>query len=162
MPNLDPFTIGLVLFVILVLGIVAYFLYNLAQPTVTRKARVSGKRRDQGSSTQYCTFEFEDGTRQEFTVSIDTFASLSDNDVGYLKTKGTVFWGFFRERAPSGQPAVDEDSLTQIKEALFRRQKITPIKLYREFTGAGLAEAKAAVERLEAELRAAEPDRFGG
>ena len=115
MPNLDPFTVGLGLFVALGLGIAGYFAYNLTRPTVTRKARVTGKHKTAGKSTATCTFEFGDGTRA-----------------------------------------------ARITEALFGGQKVQAIGLYRECTGAGLIEAKAAVERLEAELRAAEPDRFAG
>jgi ribosomal protein L7/L12 len=55
---------------------------------------------------------------------------------------------------------IPEDQLAQITEALFRGQKIEAIRQYRNCTGAVLAEAKAAVERLEADLRAAEPDKF--
>lgn len=55
---------------------------------------------------------------------------------------------------------IPEEALANVKEAIFRGQKIEAIRLYRECTAAGLAEAKTAVEQLEAELRAAEPDRF--
>lgn len=47
-----------------------------------------------------------------------------------------------------------------IRAALFRGNKIEAIKLHREATGAGLAEAKGHVEQLEAELRAAHPEQF--
>ena len=40
----------------------------------------------------------------------------------------------------------------RIKEALLQGRKVEAIRVYRECTGAGLIEAKAAVERLEAEL----------
>ena len=53
-----------------------------------------------------------------------------------------------------------EDKLAPIKEAIFSGQKITAIKLYREATGAGLADAKNAVEQIEAELRVASPEKF--
>ncbi len=53
-----------------------------------------------------------------------------------------------------------EDDANQVKEALFTGQKILAIKLYREQTGVGLAEAKDAVEKLEAGLRASSPERF--
>ena len=55
---------------------------------------------------------------------------------------------------------VPEDKLTLIKEALYRGRKIEAIKIYRKATGMGLAEAKAAVETLEAGLRATEPQNF--
>jgi hypothetical protein len=47
-----------------------------------------------------------------------------------------------------------------IRQAIFAGEKIQAIKLYREQTKVGLAEAKAAVEKLEAELRAAQPGSF--
>ena len=47
-----------------------------------------------------------------------------------------------------------------IREAIFRGQKIAAIKSYREATGLSLAEAKEAVERLEAELRSSSPTEF--
>lgn len=55
------------------------------------------------------------------------------------------------------QPA---DKLGAIKELLFSGQKIAAIKLYRKTTGTGLAEAKDAVEKIEAELRGASPEKF--
>ena len=53
-----------------------------------------------------------------------------------------------------------EDHANKIKEALFTGQKILAIKLYREQAGCGLTEAKDAVEKLEADLRASSPERF--
>ncbi|MBI3875607.1 MAG: ribosomal protein L7/L12 [Verrucomicrobia bacterium] len=43
---------------------------------------------------------------------------------------------------------------------LFAGNKIAAIKLHREATGSGLAEAKQHVEKLEAELRAQQPEKF--
>jgi len=48
-------------------------------------------------------------------------------------------------------PAPEE--LARIEEALRQGRKIDAIKLYRECTGAGLAEAKAAVEIMQAKLQ---------
>jgi hypothetical protein len=56
--------------------------------------------------------------------------------------------------------SIPEKQLTPISEALFRGQKIEAIKLYREATGAGLAEAKTAVEKLEEDIRASSPEKF--
>ena len=47
-----------------------------------------------------------------------------------------------------------------IKQALFQGRKIQAIKLYRKCAGTGLKEAKEAVDKLEAELRAASPEKF--
>jgi len=53
-----------------------------------------------------------------------------------------------------------EEQASSVKEALFSGQKIQAIKLYREQTGVGLAEAKDAVETLEAALRTTSPGLF--
>ncbi len=49
-------------------------------------------------------------------------------------------------------PVPPDDVLTAVQSALRAGEKIAAIKLYREATGVGLAEAKAAVEALEAGL----------
>ena len=54
-----------------------------------------------------------------------------------------------------------ENQLAQIRTALFEGQQIYAIKLYREaMPGAGLAEAKKAIEELEQEMRRTEPEKF--
>ena len=53
--------------------------------------------------------------------------------------------------------SVSEDKMSAIKEAILSGRKIDAIKLYREATDVGLAEAKEAVERLETELRSSTP-----
>ena len=58
--------------------------------------------------------------------------------------------------------SIPNEPLARIREALFGGQKIKAIGLYRERTGSALVEAKAAVEKLEAELHAAELDKFAG
>jgi ribosomal protein L7/L12 len=55
-------------------------------------------------------------------------------------------------------PPVDE--LTPIENAILAGRKIDAIKLYRDQTSAGLAEAKAAVDDMEARLRIEAPERF--
>ena len=57
-------------------------------------------------------------------------------------------------------PPTPDSKIEQIKRALFAGQKIAAIKIYREQTNSGLAEAKAAIEKLEAELRASSPEKF--
>ena len=54
-----------------------------------------------------------------------------------------------------------EETWNAIKAALRENRKIEAIKLHRAATGAGLAESKAAVDKLESELRAAEPAKSG-
>jgi hypothetical protein len=55
---------------------------------------------------------------------------------------------------------IPDEKLAAIKEALFRGQKIQAIKLYRNSIESGLAEAKTAVEKLEADLRTTSPEKF--
>jgi ribosomal protein L7/L12 len=59
-------------------------------------------------------------------------------------------------------PPTPDDKLNAIKEAIFRGEKIPAIKLYRDATAAGLADAKHAVEHLETELREKCPEKFTG
>lgn len=47
-----------------------------------------------------------------------------------------------------------------IEKAIFAGRRIEAIKLYREATGEGLAEAKRAVEDLEVDLRRSSPEKF--
>ncbi len=53
-----------------------------------------------------------------------------------------------------------EPQTEAIADALAAGQKIQAIKLYREYTGKGLKEAKDFVEALEPELRKKDPERF--
>lgn len=55
---------------------------------------------------------------------------------------------------------IPENTLEGIKAALFGGEKIKAVKLYRENTKVGLAEAKEAVEKLEDELRGDTPEKF--
>lgn len=50
---------------------------------------------------------------------------------------------------PNSDPAL----APQVQEALRRGNKIEAIKIYRELTGVGLAEAKQAVERAESFIK---------
>lgn len=62
---------------------------------------------------------------------------------------------------PSPTPPPDaSESSSEIREALYRGDKIQAIKLFRTRTGCGLAEAKNAMDKLEAELRAQHPGKF--
>lgn len=56
--------------------------------------------------------------------------------------------------------AIKDEDLASISESLFAGRKIKAIKKYRECTGMGLAEAKVAVERIEADLRTQTPSKF--
>lgn len=48
----------------------------------------------------------------------------------------------------------------EIVQSIFAGQKINAIKLYRDATGEGLAEAKGFIEQLESALREERPERF--
>ncbi|PAW81393.1 MAG: hypothetical protein B9S33_16695 [Pedosphaera sp. Tous-C6FEB] len=68
------------------------------------------------------------------------------------------------EASPEAVPPAVEvaGALAPIAELLFKGEKISAIKLYREQVepGSGLKEAKEAVEKLEAGLRAQHPEKF--
>ena len=55
---------------------------------------------------------------------------------------------------------MQESGAKAITNAILRGRRIEAIKLQRKATGVGLAEAKAAVEKEEAELRISSPERF--
>ena len=55
---------------------------------------------------------------------------------------------------------LNDQQRQQIESEVFAGRKISAIKLYREATGAGLAEAKHAIEDLEMDLRRQNPERF--
>jgi hypothetical protein len=55
---------------------------------------------------------------------------------------------------------ISSNALEKVKAALFNGQKITAVKIYRQDTSASLKDAKDAVERLEAEWRVTEPEKF--
>ncbi len=102
-----------VLIVLVVIGIAGFFLYNLAQDTVTRRVKVVSKRMSttQGANqnmpqtTYHCTFEFEDGQRSEYSVSAGQYALLAEGDRGELDTRGVLFWGFRRSDPGAGLDA---------------------------------------------------------
>ncbi len=53
----------------------------------------------------------------------------------------------------------DQDRLA-IENAILAGRKIEALKLHREATGSGLADAKRAVEDLEVDLRRTSPEKF--
>ena len=53
------------------------------------------------------------------------------------------------------------EEITRINAVLLDGNKIGAIKLYRDTSGSSLADAKNAVERMEGELRAVYPQKFG-
>jgi hypothetical protein len=108
-----------------VIGVAAFYLFNLAQETVTRKAKVVGKRtetRVSADSSQqehssihsttyyYCTFEFKDGQRKEYVVGQRRYGVISEGDHGELDTKGVLFWDFRRASGRLVPTAPSEDN----------------------------------------------------
>lgn len=57
-------------------------------------------------------------------------------------------------------PDVNETQLREIHELLARGEKIAAIKAWREATGLGLAESKAAVEAEHARLAKDQPEKY--
>jgi hypothetical protein len=55
---------------------------------------------------------------------------------------------------------LSEGDLNEIREEIFAGRKISAIKLYRQYTRSGLADAKDAVEAMERKLREESPGRF--
>ena len=81
---------------------------NAAAPVLNRPARVVAKRtavtggEKSTRTTYYATFEFPDGSREEFRLQGEAYGLLSEGDSGLLRTQGTWFHGFDRnDRAPS-------------------------------------------------------------
>jgi hypothetical protein len=82
-------------------------IHNSSQPLLTRRARVVGRRQQVSHhhhndhlhthTAYFVTFEFEDGSREEFSVRGDQYAMLVEGDVGTLQSQGTWFKGFDRE-----------------------------------------------------------------
>ena len=56
------------------------------------------------------------------------------------------------------EPSTEE--LEQLRDAIFKRRKIEAIKLYRQFKGCDLLEAKNFVEKLTADLELGNPEKF--
>jgi uncharacterized protein YneF (UPF0154 family) len=75
---------------------------NASSPRLARETRVVGKRLHvsggkSGSSTYYyATFEFPDGSRQEFGVGSKIYGMLVEGDLGTLHSQGTYVWEFNR------------------------------------------------------------------
>ena len=55
---------------------------------------------------------------------------------------------------------LSEGDREQVETQIFAGRKIQAIKAYRAATGAGLKDAKEAVEALERELRSSTPEKF--
>ena len=76
---------------------------NRASPLFNREAVIVGKRQNVtgGSETStstyyYLTFEFTDGSREEFGVTDKEYGLLAEGDRGMLQSQGTWYKGFNR------------------------------------------------------------------
>jgi hypothetical protein len=90
------------LFVLIIVVLITTFIRNASSPRLAREVRVIGKRLHvsggkNGSSTYYyMTFEFADGSREEFGVSSKIYGMVAEGDLGTLHSQGTYVWEFNR------------------------------------------------------------------
>lgn len=114
--TLVPIFIGLVF--LLVFGGIAFATIrslqrraaNKASPQLLRQARVVTKRSavsggENSTSTSYfATFQFPDGSRDEFQLRGREYGLISESDTGLLRTQGTWFQGFERSNQIQDRP----------------------------------------------------------
>ncbi|MFZ5828029.1 MAG: DUF2500 domain-containing protein [Bacillota bacterium] len=114
------FSVFNLMFTVVPLLVVGVFLYvigsniyramhNRQQPLLTRRARIVGRRQrvsrhhhnnhHHTHTAYFVTFEFEDSSREEFSMRGDQYAMLAEGDIGTLQSQGTWFKGFDREYA---------------------------------------------------------------
>lgn len=87
-----------------VLMLIANFVMNASKPVIEQPATVVTKRQGTSggagntsvSTFYYVTFEREDGTRVEFSVSGGDYGLLVEGDSGTLRTQGSWYKGFNR------------------------------------------------------------------
>lgn len=76
---------------------------NSCSLLISRNAIILGKRQkvsggeNSTSTWYYITFEFDDGSREEFSVSGQKYGILVEGDEGKLHSQGTWFKGFERQ-----------------------------------------------------------------
>jgi hypothetical protein len=83
---------------------------------------------------------------------------ISQTALSSREKRGFTEAGKFLERNMS--KPLSEGDLNEVRAEIFAGRTITAIKLYRQYTGLGLKEAKDAVEEIERKLRAESPERF--
>jgi hypothetical protein len=113
MPDLlfPIFTVFFVVFFIAIFAFIVWAIFNQmriaarnrASALLSREARLVGKRQDVhgGGETRarmsyYATFEFTDGSREEFGVTGEEYGLLAEGDRGILQSQGTWYKGFER------------------------------------------------------------------
>ena len=105
--------LSFIVFVIIIFVIVATIIFSLrlkakndAAPRLKSQAKVISRRTDvhgvsEGSThtDYYITFEFEQGSRQEFQVDDYNYGVLIEGDIGILEHQGNRYLGFERTRS---------------------------------------------------------------
>jgi Protein of unknown function (DUF2500) len=79
--------------------------YNRKQPIINREAKVVSKRQhvsggggnSSTSTSYYITFEFADGSREEFSLSSREYGLIAEGDKGTLHSQGTWYKNFKRQ-----------------------------------------------------------------
>jgi Protein of unknown function (DUF2500) len=90
------------IFILIIVSLITTFIRNASSPRLAREARVIGKRLDVSGGNNrsftyyYTTFEFPDGSREEFGVSSQIYGMIAEGDVGTLESQGTYVWNFNR------------------------------------------------------------------
>ncbi len=97
--NVIPYLNVITVFLIGACIVLAFiYLYNAAQPTMSRKVKVIDKHTFIGGKHirrfDRCTFEFEDGQRKEYSVGGRQYDLMTPGECGELDTKGVLFWDF--------------------------------------------------------------------
>lgn len=75
---------------------------NSKSPKLSRKAKIVAKRQHVSGSenstrtSYYATFEFMDGSREEFSMKAKEYGMLAEDDEGMLNSQGEWFHGFDR------------------------------------------------------------------
>jgi hypothetical protein len=97
------FALAIFIFVKIVRDAIAERVHNDASPRLSRNAYVVSKRhsvsgRSEGhtSTSYYVTFEFFDGSREEFNLNGKEYGLLAEADRGTLYSQGSRFQGFDR------------------------------------------------------------------
>ncbi len=71
-------------------------LLNREAVIVAKRQDVSGGKETSTSTSYYLTFEFTDGSREEFGVTGEEYGLLAEGDRGMLQSQGTWYKGFNR------------------------------------------------------------------
>ena len=90
--------------VAVIVGSIIHYAVNASQPTVTRRAKIVTKRTavsgggsdNMTTTSYYCTFQFDDGSRHEYHVGASFYGMSAEGDIGELDTRGSLFWAFTR------------------------------------------------------------------